>query len=734
MKKKQYLLMVFILLILIIFSAIFLNVFMLSINKLHFLSNTNLNVYIEKANEKVEVLNGKRGNIYDANGESIAQNNVTYNIVCILDKNRPVPDGVIGYVDDPMLTSSILSDILGIDQDYIFSQLSKDYYQTELGLKGRNLSVEVKEEIESHNLNGVEFVETTERYYPLNEFSSYLIGYTKPDDETGELVGQTGLEYFLQDELKSTDGSRTYQSDRYGYVLPGMKEDIIPAVDGNDVYLTLDKDLQITLENAFKESEKLHNATKAWGAVVEVDSAKILAWGQTPSYDPNKLEIKEHNDYGSQVPYEAGSVVKVLSYAAAMNENKYDGNRTFNSEPFCYISKGVTPVRTYRGDALGCINNTRNKTWGSITLDKGLILSSNVATSTVVTEVITPEIYKDYFTKFGLFKEVGTYGMSEVEGKLNYTYAADKLAFSYGQGSSITMLQLIQAYTAIMGDGTVLKPYYIDRIIDSNDPNNVIFQQEKEPVANVIRPEVSKQIQQLMKQVVYDEEGTARFYQIPETEIIAKTGTSQIASGGDYSTDNGVISSVMIGLPADDPKYMIYYAFESPYTIDLHYLTDPVKGVIRKVALYNNVTEIKPTDEYKVIEKNDMFNLSNKTLEYATNKLTPITNNIITIGNGNTIIDQRPYNNQSILTNQRVFLLTNHNEIKMPNMIGWTRKDVTEFWDITGLPIKISGDGDVIYQSVAENTIINEASNIEVNLESFEDKFNKEINDKEKIE
>ena len=730
MKKKLNLLMVFLLTICLVLAAIFTNIFMISIGKKHVASNTDLTVYIEKANEKTEILKGKRGNIYDANGESIAQNNITYNIICILDENRPVPDGVIGYVDEPMLASSVLSGILDLDQQYIYTQLTKDYYQTELGVNGRNLSLEVKEEIESYKLNGIEFVETTERYYPLDVFSSNLIGFSIAN-EHGDPVGKMGLEYFLQEELKSQDGTRTYQSDRYGYVLPGMREDIIPAQDGNDVYLTLDKDLQITLENAFMESKKLHNATRSWGSVLEVDTGKILAWGQSPSFNPNILEIEDYNNYGSQVPYEAGSVIKVLAYAAAMNENKYDGEQKFNSEPFCFTSKGMNPIRTYRNDALACVHNSRKKTWGSITLDKGLVLSSNVASATVVTELITPQIYQDYFNRFGLFQEVGTYGLQEEKGLLNYKYPYDKLAFSYGQGSSITMLQLVQAFTAIFGDGEMHKPYYIDRIIDGNDPNNVIFQQQPEVVREVIRPEVSKQIQNLMHEVVYDEEGTARFYQIPETEIIAKTGTSQIASGGSYEGSDQVISSIVIGLPANDPKYLVYYAFESLYTKDLHVLTDPVKGLIRKVAMYNSVTQMPEHDEYSVIEKNEMFNLINNNIDYALNKLTPITNNIEVIGNGSTILQQRPNSNQSLLTNQRVFLLTNNNEIRMPNMIGWTRKDVTEFWNITGLPIKIEGDGVVVSQSVTNNTIINESSTIDIKLESVEDKYLNDLKEKE---
>ena len=134
---------------------------------------------------------------------------------------------------------------------------------------------------------------------------------------------------------------------------------------------------------------------------------------------------------------------KSFIYAAAIDSGKYNGNATFDSDPFCYSSYGAEPVRTYSGNGYGCIYNANKKAWGTIPLDYGLIFSSNVATSTLLADWVGSETYLEYVKKFGFFSEVDTDGISETSGVLNYTYPVEKLSLTYGQGSSVTMLQLL---------------------------------------------------------------------------------------------------------------------------------------------------------------------------------------------------------------------------------------------------------------------------------------------------
>ncbi len=288
------------------------DVFCVAIEKVHPNSQTDLSPYVDSSNTVVEYTKAMRGNLYDRNGNVIAQDAKTYNIVCILDENRPSIDGEITYVKDKEATASALSKILLIDYDKVLALLSQDIYQTELGSAGRNLSKNTKDEIEALELPGIEFTDSIQRLYPNHTFASNLIGYAIAD-ENGSTVGQMGLELYLDSYLAGQDGKRVYQVDKNGYVLPGMKEETVSAINGNDVYLTLDAGIQQALETAFKETEQKFNATSVWGGVMEIDTGKVIAWGQSPSFDPNSLEnITNYNNIGSQSAFEPGSTMKTV--------------------------------------------------------------------------------------------------------------------------------------------------------------------------------------------------------------------------------------------------------------------------------------------------------------------------------------------------------------------------------------------------------------------------------------
>ncbi len=701
------------------------NVFLVSVMRIHLRSGTDLTVYASNSNTVTETLQSKRGYIYDKYGTIIAQDVQTYNIICILNKDRVSANGKIAYVEDPATTAKVLSQILDIDEMTIYQYLTPTdgRKQTELGTKGRNLSKETKEKIEATNLPGIEFVKSVKRSYPLGRFASYLIGFAQ-SDETGHTVGKMGLELFLDDALTGTDGSKTYQADKNGYILPGMKSEETAAVNGNDVVLTIDQGIQETLESSFDQTMELFEADKVWGAVMEVDTGKILAWGQSPGFDPNQLVIEDYTNYGSQMPYEAGSVMKVFTYAAAIDSGVYEPDTLVDSTPFCYAAgSNRRPYRVNCGDSrqIGRIGNASDRNWGMISYDMGLIYSSNVVTSSILANLLEPAVFESYLEKFGFFQLVESYGIAEVNGVKNFTWPADMLALTYGQGSTVTMLQLLQAYSAIFSDGTMVQPYYIEQIRSSYDTQDVLYQGETKVVGNPISESTALQVQELMYRTANSEEGTARYYQIEETEFLAKTGTSQISVAGSYNSGK-TISSVMIGLPAEDPKYMIYYAFEAAYDRNAHYKTEPVRQLIQKVAQTYSLTsnlnpEIETEAETIDIQESIMPSLINHSVDYSREKLSENGVTIIELGSGNTVINQAPAAGTSVVTQQKVFLLLDSNTILMPDMTGWTRKEIVEFWSLSDTPVRFVGYGTVVSQSVPPGTTITKETEIEVTLE-----------------
>ena len=180
----------------------------------------------------------------------------------------------------------------------------------------------------------------------------------------------------------------------------------------------------------------------------------------------------------------------------------------------------------------------------------------------------------------------------------------------------------------------------------------------------------------------------------------------------------------MAAMPAEDPKVLVYYAFQADYDKNAHVKSDAIKSVLRKVAMtYNfagqqDVSEPSaPSAEIVPIHESTMPSLINHTLTYAQNKLADSECDVIVLGGGEEIIDQFPQAGEMVVTRQKVFLLTDTYQITMPDMNGWTRKEVSGFWKASGLPVKIEGYGKVVSQNISPGTLVNKQTAIEVVLQ-----------------
>ena len=290
------------------------------------------------------------------------------------------------------------------------------------------------------------------------------------------------------------------------------------------------------------------------------------------------------------------------------------------------------------------------------------------------------------------------------------------------------MLQLMQAYSALFTDGTMKKPYYVESIRDPYDSNHIIYQADTRITGQPITEESAKEMQKIMWKVVNDEEGTARWYRIPDCELMGKTGTTQVAINGSYASGYTIVS-LMCALPADDPQVMVYYAFEAAYNPSAHYYSQAQQDLLRTVALKIGVTQAEeepPAEEtteepeepvITEIVTNEMPNVINHSLAYAHEKLDWLNTDLIVLGSGDTVIDQYPRSTAMVATGQKVFLLTDTNSFIMPDMTGWTRKDVTALWSVTEFGIRMSGEGRVTSQSVPAGTMVNRGTDIEVIFE-----------------
>lgn len=680
------------------------NLFSVSILGLHLHSGTDLNDYSSNINLSTSVLSARRGTIYDRDLNILAEDVVSYTLYAIVDPSRPAIDGQQAYVSDFQTTADQLAQILDVDASYILERLNSAQYQTEFGTAGRQLSPETKAAIEALKLPGLGFIETLKRTYPLDAFASYLLGFANDDDQTLEidLKGRMGLEAALDAQLKGKDGFQISTVDAQGYVLPGSKQTITAAVNGHSVVLTLDRTLQDQLETIMGDAETILGATQTWGTIVEVKTGKILAFAQNRNFDLNNIKTDNFMNFGSQFVYEPGSTMKTFAYAAAIEEGVYHGDATFDSGSFIYgyVDWKLTRLQSMK-NAIGVINNVNKKNWGTITYDEGYAVSSNVGIASLLTEDLDPEIFKTYLGEFGFLKPVNTDIQPETTVEFSINATSDLLHIGFGQGISVNMLQLIQAYTAVMNGGTMMKPYVVDRIINA-DTKEVLVQNQPTVVGHPISQSTADQLVDLMRYVVTYDKGSCKPYAMDDLEIICKSGTAQLVVNGAYSEDE-FIYSVIVGLPYDDPQFLLYFAMRAP-TITLHQeRIREIKELIKTIEFY--AFERNPIDE-ELLTSFTLPGFINHGTDFVTALLSDKTNPVTIIGNGSTIINQYPAPETTILSTQRILLLTSYDQIQMPDMTGWSKKDVLAFFRLANRSVTIDGEGFVTSQSIPAGTLL----------------------------
>lgn len=702
--------------------AILVNTFFISIIGYHFNSEADLKKFAANVSTQVKTLQAKRGLIVDRNGEVIAQDLESYTLYAIVDPNRPSYQNQPSYVVDQEATAQALSTVLNASSDYILNLLQKASYQTEFGLYGSHLSLETKQQIEALNLPGLGFIKQYSRNYPLDVFASNLIGFVAQDETTQDVIGKMGLEQTYESELAGLDGQSESVVDRYGYVLPGYPQKTTAQVDGKTITLTLDRSLQEQLESSFKITQETFGATEMFGGIMEVETGRLLALGQSPSFDPNLMNVTEFKNYATQYVYEPGSTMKSFTYAAAIDTGVYDGQATFNSSPFLVsINKNGDPYRNSgSGLVIGSIRNAHNKSWGTIDYDTGYAFSSNVGIASLLTTRLDLDTFQQYLIRFGFNDSVKVDGLSESMGNINFSWPYEKLTVGFGQGITVNMLQLMQAYTAIFNDGTMVKPYLVESIVDPLTHVSS-YQAKVTTIGQPIKAETAQAVQKLMYKVTQSTPvaGTGRAYNVDEVDILAKTGTAQIYVDGQYS-DTEFLYSVMIGLPADHPKVMVYYAFRAPATLNAHFKTEAVQQLLHQVSLVYNLRKDAPTSSATLrpvsIEPFTLPSYINHSLTYVLNDLSTKTTNITQLGNGLSVIDQYPQAQNEILPSQRIFLLTSRDVHTLIDLSGLSQKDVIAYFNLIGHAVTFVGEGNVVSQSLPPDSELQSDSVVEVTL------------------
>ncbi len=646
----------------------------------------NIQTFASNRNTRRQTIFAQRGNIFDRDSNVLAQTVNSYTVVAVLDPRASEGLRNPRHVIDKKQTAEKLSPIINMRKETVLNLLNRNVYQVELGPGGRGISELTKQRIVDLELPGIHFISSYKRLYPNENFLSYVLGYVKGDD-SGEMIGEMGIELSYNDLLKGENGYFEFQQDLNGFKIPNTPELRKDSVDGFDVYLTIDSNIQFFIEKATKEAHEIYSPDWIVTVVADAKTGEILGSTSYPSFNPNKRDMTNFLNPLVSFAYEPGSTMKTFTYMAAMEKGIYDGNKIFES--------GSIPFGNNR------VTDWRKEGWGNLTFDQGFTLSANTAIANITNNYLSGSELRGYFEKLGFGSKTDINLSGEVAGRLNFRFPIEVANAGFGQGITTTPIQNVKALTVISNNGTLLNPYIVKKIVDPNT-NGIVFEAEKQELAVVASESTVNNIKDLMYGVVHgDREYSTGFHlKVEGHDIIGKTGTAQYtnpATGRYYFDNINYIRSFAGMFPKDEPEFIVYTAMKraSGGNNGVGYVT---RSVIRDIANYRGMFIDK--SELEEINIYNLPNLLNLETLSAIKILKDNTDNIVIIGDGNKIVNQYPRVSTTVSCLDKIFLITNSKETEVPDLKGWSLKDVRIFTKLSNLDLSYEGTGFVMYQSV----------------------------------
>ena len=496
-------------------------------------------------------IEASRGRILDRNGVVLADNITTTSLVLIPNQ-----------IKNKKEVTEKLAEILGVSFDEMKEHVYKETSIERVHPEGRRLSYEVADKIEALNFDGVYLVKESKRYYPYEEMLSHVLGYVGIDNQ-----GLSGIELQYDDYLTGENGAIKYFSDAKGNKLE-LTDLYIEPQDGMDLQLTIDINIQKSVERELDNVVDMFNPDMALAIVMDPKTGEVLAMSSRPNFDPNNYQKYSTEDLSRNLPiwasYEPGSTQKIVTTAAAVEEGVVD---LFKDE---FTDTGSVQVDT-----------ARIKCWkagghGHQTFLQVLQNSCNPG-FVKMGQLLGKERLFHYLDLFGFGNKTGIDLNGEGEGII---FPLDKVGnielatTAFGQGISVTPIQQVRAISAVINGGILLKPYVLKNILEP-ETGNVMKQNSKTEIRRVISEDTSKIMRYALETVVALGGGKAAY--IDGYRIGGKTGTAQKAVNGAYLANNYIMSFVGI-VPSNDPEAVLYIAIDNPKDTALlsSYTTTPI--------------------------------------------------------------------------------------------------------------------------------------------------------------
>lgn len=481
------------------------------------------------------VSTAKRGDVLFNDEFPLATNKISY----LLYANPKKVDSATNY-------ANFLAPILQIDAASISARLSQNLYWVSLMSR---LSYQQRTQIEALKLSALGFEQQTERYYPEGSMAAHLVGFVGKNQD-GEDQGYFGLEGYYDRQLKGRPGSIYLIKDALGNpILTEVRED--KKIDGRNLVTSIDRSVQFMADADLKKGLERYDADGGTVIVMETKTGKILGVSSYPKFDPAKYWEYDGKYYTSPVVsslYEPGSTFKVLVMAAGIDSKLVTPDTT------CDICSGPVSVDGYD------ISTWDGKFFPNTNMTDVIQHSDNTG-MVFVGNKLGVDRFISYLKKFGIGSTTGIDIQGETTGEIrqpNKWHKIDLATASFGQGISVTPIQLITAINSIANGGKLVKPTVVSKIIT---PDNKTIEIEPRVEQQTVSYATSKVIALMMLNAV--EKGEAKFAKIPNYNIAGKTGTAQIPVAGHYDPTNTNASFVGF-FPVEDPKITMLVIVNKP--------------------------------------------------------------------------------------------------------------------------------------------------------------------------
>lgn len=685
-----------------------------------------------KVHQTTRTVPAKRGTIYDRNGTPIAEDATSYNVYAIIDKEYKSANGKILYVEESQYSkvAEVFHKYLDMDESYVKEQLSQpNLKQVSFGVKGNGITyanmMSIKKDLETAKVEGIDFTTSPNRSYPNGKFASSFIGLAQlheNEDGSKSLIGTSGVESSLNSLLAGTDGIITYEKDRLGNIVPGTEQVTRQTVNGKDVYTTLSSPLQSFMESqmdAFQEKlkGKYMNAT-----LVSAKTGEILATTQRPTFDADTKEgITEDfvwRDLLYQSNYEPGSTMKVMTLAASIDNGTFSGGEYFNSSELKVADATIRDWDVNDGLSAGSI----------MTYLQGFAHSSNVG-MTLLQQKMGDATWLEYLNRFK-FGDPTRFGMpDEYAGQLPADNVVNIAMSAFGQGISVTHTQMLRAFTAIANDGVMLEPKFISALYDPND--QTVRKSQREVVGNPVSKEAASLTRENMILVgtdpiygtMYNRNDNKPVITVPGQTVSVKSGTAQIAdeqNGGYLVGKTNYIFSVVTMHPSENPDFILYVTVQQPEHFSNPWFGEFANPILERASAMKeslnlqstakNLDQVTTTTSYAMPATKD-YSPGDMAEELRRNLVQPIV-----IGSGTKIKDSSVAEGTNLDANEQILLLSDKVE-EMPDLYGWSKKNVETFAKWLNLEVEFEGTGEIVKkQSVRSNTALKNIQKIKITL------------------